>query len=293
MITINSLSKSLKHLNRIVAILRQKTAIKQIALLNCCAIAIGYIVMQYRRRRAHRRQKEIPTTMLLRPIPHATLRPKQPTLDKQFFNEISYLIKIMFPKLLSKQMLYLLLHTVTLVSRTFISIYVAKLEGSLVKSIVKKHSNDFFINLLKWISIAIPATSCNSLIKYLESKLELELRVRLISKSLKMYFNNRIYYKIALKQSSDMLIDQNLSEDVDKLTNLLVHLFSHLTKPILDITLITFTLISLAKENNYNYLLPSFIAFAVIMLTGSLLRRISPKFGHFAAEEAKRKGYLR
>lgn len=82
-------------------------------------------------------------------------------------------------------------------------------------------------------------------------------------------------------------------EDIDKLTQLLVHLYSHLTKPILDITLITYTLVAFAKRKNFNYAAPSLIALLVITVTGTLIRRISPKFGKMAADIAKQKGYLR
>jgi ATP-binding cassette, subfamily D (ALD), member 2 len=199
----------------------------------------------------------------------------------------------MFPSIFSKQCLYLALHTLTLISRTFISIYVARLEGTLVKSIVQKSSREFIINLSKWLSIAIPATSCNSLIRYLECKLDIELRLNLVNKSLKYYFNDRIYYQIALKQHENVQIDQNLTEDIDKLSNLLVHLYSQITKPVLDVSLISYTLISLARQNDFNFILPTALGVSVITITGMLLRKISPRFGLMAAEEAKRKGYLR
>nr|QUF59458.1 ATP-binding cassette transporter Abcd2 [Brachionus angularis] len=216
-----------------------------------------------------------------------------PGLNKQFFQELSYLIKIMFPKLISKQSIILCMHTLTLICRTFLSIYVARLEGLLVRNIVQKNFKMFAIKLTHWLLIALPATTCNSLIRYLESKLDLEIKTQLVKKSHLYYFNKRVYYRIALKQSDDTQIDQNLTEDIDKLTNLFVHLYSQLTKPILDIALITGTLISLAKSKNFNYMVPFSIAMVVISLTGYLIRRISPKFGKMAADIAKQKGYLR
>lgn len=216
-----------------------------------------------------------------------------PALNKQFFKELTYLFKIMFPKLVSKQTSLLFLHTLTLICRTFLSIYVAKLEGLLVRNIVQKDFRMFSKKLIEWLLIALPATTCNSLIRYLESKLDLEIKTQLVKKSHLYYFDKRVYYRIAVKQSDDTQIDQNLTEDIDKLTQLMVHLYSHLTKPLLDIALITFTLISLAKSRNFNYMLPTTIGLIVITLTGILIRRISPKFGKMAADVAKQKGYLR
>lgn len=264
------------------------------SILACCSIALIFVYYKFSKyfklflhkslRSPVRKQNEIANRN----------KSNSPNINKQFFNELKFLSKIMFPKFFSKQTLVLTLHTLTLVCRTFLSIYVAQLEGTLVKSIVKKNKNSFMLNLLKWLFIAaIPATTCNSLIKYLESQLDLELKTQLVNKSLQYYFKDRMYYQIALKQYDNIQIDQNLSDDIEKLTHLLVHLYSHLTKPILDISVISFTLINRAKEQNFNYLLPTFIGVSICSFTGSLLRLISPKFGQLAAEEAKRKGYLR
>lgn len=264
------------------------------SLLTCCAIAFtiaGYKLINIFKLRYFKSNQDQHHHHHSKSKSHKS---NTPTINKKFFNEISYLFKIMFPSLFSKQVLILLFHTATLVSRTFLSIYVAKLEGTLIKSIVKKDTKSFSIHLFKWLFIAaVPATTCNSLIKFLESNLDLQLKTELVNKSLKYYFKDRMYYQIALKQYDHVQIDQNLSEDIEKLTSLIVHLYSHLTKPILDISLIAYTLISLAKEQNFNYMLPTFIGVFVISVTGALLRRISPKFGKLAAEEAKRKGYLR
>jgi hypothetical protein len=109
-------------------------------------------------------------------------RSTNPTVNKQFFNELSYLLKLMFPNWLSKQTILLSMHTVTLICRTFLSIYVAKLEGMLVRNIVEKNFKLFWLKLIQWLLIAVPATTCNSLIRYLESRLDLELKTQLIKK---------------------------------------------------------------------------------------------------------------
>ena len=57
------------------------------------------------------------------------------------------------------------LHTLVLVFRTFLSIYVAKLEGRMVKHIVKKDVTTFVLLLTTWFGVAIPATFINSLIR--------------------------------------------------------------------------------------------------------------------------------
>lgn len=119
---------------------------------------------------------------ITRPSGDNVKRSTNPTVNKQFFNELSYLLKLMFPKWLSKQTILLSMHTVTLICRTFLSIYVAKLEGMLVRNIVEKNFKLFWLKLIQWLLIAVPATTCNSLIRYLESRLDLELKTQLIKK---------------------------------------------------------------------------------------------------------------
>lgn len=105
-----------------------------------------------------------------------TLGARVPGLNTQFLKQISTLVKIMVPKLYCKETGLLTVHTMCLFTRTFLSIYVASMEGSIVKYIVKKDVNNFMLMLLKWFGIAIPATFINSMIRYLENRLALAFR---------------------------------------------------------------------------------------------------------------------
>ena len=60
----------------------------------------------------------------------------------------------MIPSLWSVEAGLLSLHTLTLIVRTFLSIYVAALEGRMVKYIVRKDVHTFAFMMLKWIGIA-------------------------------------------------------------------------------------------------------------------------------------------
>lgn len=101
---------------------------------------------------------------------------QEPGLNKEFIKQLTSLIKIMIPNLFCYETGLLSVHTLCLISRTFLSIYVAALEGAIVKYIVRKDVRQFAIVLLKWFGIAIPATFVNSMIRFLESKLSLAFR---------------------------------------------------------------------------------------------------------------------
>jgi ATP-binding cassette, subfamily D (ALD), member 2 len=101
---------------------------------------------------------------------------KQPGLNLEFIFQLKKLIEIMVPKLVCHETGLLSVHTLCLISRTFLSIYVAAMEGAIVKYIVRKDVKNFAWMLLKWFGIAIPATFINSMIRYLENKLALAFR---------------------------------------------------------------------------------------------------------------------
>ena len=64
--------------------------------------------------------------------------PQKRKIDKNFFLYLKNLFKICVPSVWSKEAGALALHTAFLVSRTVISIIIAKLDGTIVKAIVER-----------------------------------------------------------------------------------------------------------------------------------------------------------
>ena len=218
---------------------------------------------------------------------------KKYTVSKDFYAQLRRLLKIMIPGFWTKEFGILVLHTLSLISRTFLSIYVATLDGKITKTIVKKDVTRFIMMLSLWLGIAVPATFNNSLIRFLENKMALALRTRLVTYAYKEYFDDQTYYRVSNLDSRLTNADQCLTEDINIFTQQLAHLYSHLTKPILDVALMSMTLRSMASSKGAKTRIPTILAAVVVFITARVLRAVSPRFGRLVAEEAQRKGFLR
>ena len=120
---------------------------------------------------------------------------KRISVNDAFCKQLVHLLRIIIPGLWTKECALLALHTASLVSRTFLSVYVAQLDGYIVKAIVQRDVRRFVLMLALWLGIAVPATFVNSFIRFLANQLGLAMRSRLVQHAYQMYFHSQTYYR--------------------------------------------------------------------------------------------------
>lgn len=89
---------------------------------------------------------------------------KKVELNREFFKNLLRLLRICIPGWRSKEFRLLISHSVFLVLRTMISLYVAELDGRLVSNLVRGRGRDFLTGLVWWMTVAVPATFTNSMV---------------------------------------------------------------------------------------------------------------------------------
>jgi ATP-binding cassette subfamily D (ALD) long-chain fatty acid import protein len=91
---------------------------------------------------------------------------KRVELNREFFKNLLRLLRIVIPGWRSKEFRLLVSHSVFLVLRTMLSIYVAELDGRLVSNLVRGKAKEFLSGLAWWMTVAIPATFTNSMVSF-------------------------------------------------------------------------------------------------------------------------------
>lgn len=212
---------------------------------------------------------------------------KKVELNREFFRNLGRLLKICIPGYKSKEARLLVSHSVFLVLRTLISLYVAELDGRLVSSLVKGRGKAFLKGLVWWMLVAIPATFTNSMLAYHQTTLSLAYRSRLTKYVHDKYLNNMTFYTLSALDDRIKNADQLITVDVSKFSNSLAELYSNLAKPILDLVIYNWSLSrSVGGEGLFAMSL-------LVQLSASVMRALTPPFGKYVADEARLEGEFR
>lgn len=220
-----------------------------------------------------------------KPVPKS----HKPNVDKLFLKQLIAILRIVFPSLTSREVGILLLHTFFLVTRTILSVYVAHLDGRLVRDIVSADGKGFLRGLGWWFALAVPSSYTNSMLRHLQSKLSLRLRTRLTRYTHDLYLSaapDLKYYRVSGEGGLEGM-DQYITSDIAAFCESLSTLYGNVMKPSLDMLIFTTQLTRKLGA------MGSVLLFLNYFTTASILRAVTPAFGRLAAVEAKLEGEYR
>ena len=190
----------------------------KILLLSSSFALITYLIRRYRRHLLlkQRRALVIPREQLTTDATAAAAAAARKALNKRFFHQLRVLIRVLIPGIRSDSFLLLIIHLTTLITRTFLSVYIAHLDGAIVKSLVQRNPRNFIHAISIFIGVAIPASFINSFIRFAESKLSLAFRTKLTRYAYDAYFRVRIPSDfVRTVFSRDGILESNLLSRVE------------------------------------------------------------------------------
>ncbi|KAM5351869.1 hypothetical protein ACJ41O_004592 [Fusarium nematophilum] len=212
---------------------------------------------------------------------------KKVELNREFFRSLLRLLKIVVPGWRSKETRLLMSHSFFLVLRTLISLRVAEMDGAIVKALVKGNGKEFLKRIVWWMLIAVPATFTNSMLSYHQAELSLKYRARLTQFIHDKYLSNLTFYGISALDDRIKNPDQLIAVDVSKFSNSLAELYSNLAKPILDMTIYTYSLSKSVGGEGVVFMS------LLVQLSANVMRALTPPFGKYVADEARLEGEFR
>ncbi|PCD19394.1 hypothetical protein FGRA07_06199 [Fusarium graminearum] len=216
---------------------------------------------------------------------------KKVELNREFFRSLLKLLKIVVPGWRSKESRLLMSHSFFLVLRTLISVRVAEMDGAIVKALVKGNGKEFLKRIVWWMLIAVPATFTNSMVSlflsYHQAELSLKYRSRLTQHIHDKYLSNLTFYGISALDDRIKNPDQLIAVDVSKFSNSLAELYSNLAKPLLDMTIYTWSLSKSVGGEGVVFMS------LLVQLSANVMRALTPPFGKYVADEARLEGEFR
>ncbi|KAK5043095.1 ATP-binding cassette long-chain fatty acid transporter pxa2 [Exophiala sideris] len=212
---------------------------------------------------------------------------KRVEINREFFRNLLRLLKIVIPGWRSKELRLIVSHSVFLVLRTLLSVYVADLDGKVVSALVKGRGRDFMLGLVWWMLVAVPATFTNSMLQYHQTKLALSYRTRLTNHVHEKYLDNMTFYTLSALDDRIKNADQLVTVDISRFSNSLAELYSNLAKPVLDMVIYNY---SLSKSVGGEGL---FAMALLVQVSANVMRALTPPFGKYVADEARLEGEFR
>ena len=134
---------------------------------------------------------------------------------------------------------------------------------------------------------AVPASTINSLLEYLNKMMAMNFKRRLTHHFHDRYVRGMIYYQITNLDNRIANPDQRLTEDLSKWSEALASLYTNFTKPLLDLVLFS------RKLSETMGIEGPLLTMGFYFCATVILRFISPPMGNLTANEQNLEGEFR
>ncbi|KEP65952.1 UNVERIFIED_CONTAM: ABC transporter, ATP-binding domain-containing protein [Hammondia hammondi] len=189
------------------------------------------------------------------------------------------LLRLALPreKLLSSEGFYLFVLLSTLISRTFLSIWIASVNGRVVEGIIRQDGKKFLRGLSLLVAYALPAALVNAAIQFSEKSLGVLLRKNLTDTLVKKYLSGLTFYQMVALDARVSHPDELLANTTSNFSMLVASLFSSFLKPTVDIVFLTRSIL-----RHLGVKAPLFLGLWYL-LTAGVLHWASPPIGRKTA----------
>jgi len=186
-------------------------------------------------------------------------------VNMAFFRKLGFLLKIMIPGVFTAEFGFLMMVAASMVARTYCDVWMIKNGTAIERSIISRDRKSFVHYILRFISVMLPISIVNSVLKYSLQEVALRCRTRLTNYLYQKYLKGFTYY-ISNLDNRIANADQLLTQDVERFCQSVSDLYSNVSKPILDIIIYAFKLTGAIGGGGPSTML-AYLAFSGVFLT--------------------------
>ncbi|KAF5272211.1 hypothetical protein FQA39_LY01293 [Lamprigera yunnana] len=214
-------------------------------------------------------------------------QPEKAHVDRQFFCQLSQLLKIIVPGWTSCEAGLLFLIAASLVARSLCDLWMINHSTKIESSIIAMDTSLFRKRLLQFLTAMPLISMVNNVLKYSIGDLKIHLRTNMTRHLYDEYLKKFTYYRMANLDNRIVNADQLLTTDIDKFCESVAELYTNVAKPCLDIGIYVYRL-----TKSIGYGTPA-IMLGYLVLSGTLLTYLRRPTGRLTVTEQKLEGEFR
>jgi len=205
-----------------------------------------------------------------------------------FFEKLKFLLQELLPGVFCKESIQMGILIALLLSRTAMSLFVAKNMGRGVEHTCNREWSKAIGNTVEFAVVTVLAAGINALLKYFSSSLEINLRRKFTTRVHEEYMKRNNYYRCTkLAPFKIELADQLICDDIHEWSAAFADVYSSVFKPSVDFFLFSWQLYKMA---GYQGPVGMYLWFVI---AGYLTIITLPPYGKLAAKEQQLEGEFR